>query len=300
MTVPAAFAAVVAIWATTPLAIKWSSEGGGFLFGVASRMVLGVFVCLVLIAVMGRRMRWHAAARGTYLVAGLGLWAAMTGVYWAAQFIPSGLISVIFGLTPLVTGVMSVAWLGERAFSIPRSAGMVLGVSGLAIIFGRNLTLGSSAAWGVAALGVSVLVHSASAVWVKRIDAHLGALETTTGALLIAVPLFTITWLGFDGALPTALTPRAMWSIVYLAVLGSALGFILYFYVLHHLGPSRVALITLMTPVLALFIGQYVNGEQVGAAEWLGTAVILVGLAFYQWGDRLRVRARTPVADEGA
>ena len=97
MTVPAAFAGVVAIWATTPLAIKWSSEGAGFLFGVTSRMVLGVFVCLVLVALLGRRMLWHRAALATYLVAGLGLWGAMTSVYWASQFIPSGLISVIFG-----------------------------------------------------------------------------------------------------------------------------------------------------------------------------------------------------------
>ena len=62
MSVPAAFLGVVLIWATTPLAIKWSSEGSGFLFGVASRMVLGVLVCLVLVALLSRRMRWHRDA----------------------------------------------------------------------------------------------------------------------------------------------------------------------------------------------------------------------------------------------
>ena len=63
MSVPAAFLGVVLIWATTPLAIKWSSEGAGFLFGVASRMVLGVLVCLVLVALLSRRMRWHRDGR---------------------------------------------------------------------------------------------------------------------------------------------------------------------------------------------------------------------------------------------
>ena len=73
MSVPAAFLGVVLIWATTPLAIKWSSEGAGFLFGVASRMVLGVLVCLVLVALLNRRMRWHRDAVLTYLAAGIGL-----------------------------------------------------------------------------------------------------------------------------------------------------------------------------------------------------------------------------------
>ena len=293
MTVPAAFAGVVAIWATTPLAIKWSSEGAGFLFGVTSRMVLGVFVCLVLVALLGRRMLWHRAALATYLVAGLGLWGAMTSVYWASQFIPSGLISVIFGLTPVVTGVMSVVWLGERVFSPLRSLGMVLGVGGLALIFSRNLLLAPTAAWGVAAVAISVLIHSASAVWIKRIDARLGALETTTGALVVAVPLYVATWGLFDGTVPAGLAPRSAASIVYLGVFGSALGFILYFHVLAHVSPSRVALITLITPVLALMIGLQVNGEEVGVLEWAGTAVILTGLACYQWSGRPERAAST-------
>ena len=292
MNVPTAFAGVVLIWATTPLAIKWSSEGAGFLFGVTSRMLLGVFVCLLLLALTGRRLRWHAPARRTYLAAGLGLWGAMTSVYWAAQLIPSGLIAVVFGLTPLVTGVMSVIWLDERAFSPFRTVGMLLGVGGLAVIFGRNLSQAPTAAWGLAAVGLSVLIHSASAVWVKRIGARLGALETTTGALLVAVPLYTAAWLIFDGLLPADLGARAVASILYLAVFGSAIGFILYFHVLENLPASRVALITLMTPVLALLVGQWANAEQVGAVAWIGTAMILLGLALYQWGDRLTMRLR--------
>lgn len=47
-----------------------------------------------------------------------------------------------------------------------------------------------------------------------------------------------------------------------------------------------MALITLMTPVLALFLSQYANGEIVGPRELMGTAVIMAGLACYQWGDR--------------
>jgi len=292
MSVPAAFLGVALIWATTPLAIKWSSEGAGFLLGVASRMVLGVIVCLVLVALLSRRMRWHREALLTYLAAGIGLWGAMTSVYWSAQFIPSGLISELFGLSPVVTGVMAAIWLGERMLTPFRLLGLGLGLAGLSVVCAHGLTTGAGTTLGIAGVVLSVHIHAASAVWVKRIGAGVPALETTTGALLIAVPLFVLNWAVLDGQLPSALAPRATWSIVYLAVFGSALGFILYFHVLRHVEASRVALITLVTPVIALVLGHEVNGETIGPRELAGTAVILTGLACYQWGDRwLRRRA---------
>jgi len=288
VSVPAAFLGVVFIWATTPLAIKWSSEDAGFLFGVTSRMLLGVFICLVLLALSSRRMRWHREALRTYLAAGIGVWGAMTSVYWSAQHIPSGLVSVLFGLSPLATGVMAALWLGERALTPARLLGVGLGIAGLAVIFVRGPGLGPGALWGMFGILLSVGIHSASSVWVKRIGAGVPALETTTGALLIAVPLFLLSWGLFDGHLPQRLGARSAWSIVYLAVFGSALGFVLYYYVLRQVQASRVALITLITPVLALLLGHYANGEQIGVRTWAGTLMILTGLACFQWGEHWR------------
>jgi drug/metabolite transporter (DMT)-like permease len=286
VSVPAAFVGVVLVWATTPLAIKWSGEGPGFLFGAAARMVLGVLLCLLLVTLRGQPMRWHRDAWYTYLAAGLGLWGAMTCVYWSAQFIPSGLMSVLFGLTPVATALMAAAWLGERALTPFRVLGMVLGLVGLALIFGHNLALGPHAVWGMGGMLLAVILHSASSVWVKRVGAGLAALEITTGSLLVAVPLFVLSWALEDGRWPAELPPRALGSILYLAVFGSALGFILYYYVLRHAQASRVALITLIAPVLALVLGQTVNDEVLGPRAWLGAATILSGLACFQWGER--------------
>ena len=120
----------------------------------------------------------------------------------------------------------------------------------------------------------------------------MAGLETTTGSLLVSTPLFLATWALGDGAWPSEIAPRAAWSILYLGVLGSALGFILYYHVLARMAASRVALITLITPVLALVLGHFANGEPIGAREVAGTAIILAGLALYQWGERLIPPAR--------
>ena len=290
MSIPAAYIGVVIIWATTPLAIKWSSEGAGHLFGVASRMVLGLVVCLLLVALLGRRMRWHGQAVKTYLAAGLGLWGAMTSVYWGAQFIPSGLISVVFGFTPVVTGVMAAVWLGEKVFTPFKIIGMLLGVGGIGMIFVQGLALGQGAAMGLVAVILSVHIHGLSSVWVKRLAEDLPALETTTGALLVATPLFLATWLWADASLPASVSAKAVGSIIYLGVVGSVVGFILYYYILHRVEVNKVSLITLMTPILALFLGQWINHESISSTEWLGVVVILIGLSCFQWGDGRRYR----------
>ncbi len=287
MSIPAAYIGVIIIWSTTPLAIKWSGDEVGFLFGLTGRMVLGVGFCLLIALLFRIKLPWHQQARRTYLAAGLGLFLAMLSVYWSSQFIPSGWISVIFGLTPILTGVMASFWLTEQALTPSRLAGMLLGVSGLVLIFSSSWSLGPEAALGIAGVLLSATVHSASAVAVKRIDAQLPGLVVTTGALMVAVPLYLGVFFLMGEPIPTAIPERALASILYLGIVGSVLGFALYFYVLRRVEVTRVALITLLTPVIALLLGNGLNGELVTAEVWGGTAMILSGLVLFEYGHLL-------------
>ncbi len=287
MSVPAAYLGILLIWATTPLAIKWSGEGVGFLFGVSARMTLGALLGSLLMTVLARRLSWRREAVLTYLASGLGIYSGMLTVYWAAQFIPSGLISVLFGFTPIVTGLFAAIWLREAALTPLRLAGIALGLAGLALIFGTGGELGEHAVVGIAGVLLSVVCFSLSSVWVKAIGAQLPALSAVTGGLLIAAPLFLLTWWLFDGRWPETIPARAWQAIVYLGIVGSVLGYALFYYVLRHLEASRVMLVTLLTPVLALLIGQIFNGERIAPVVWVGTCCILLGMAVHQWGDRL-------------
>lgn len=283
MSVPAAFAGVILIWSTTPLAIQWSSEGGGFLFGVTARMVLGLLFCMLAIRISGTSMPWHARARGAYLAAGIGIYGAMLLVYWGAQFVPSGWIAVLFGLSPLVTSLFSWLWLAEHHITLQRFAGLLLGFAGLAVIFGGGAELGPDVGFGIAAVLASTLLHAASAVWVRRLSSGLPAIAVTGGGLGVAVPAFVLTWFAFDGVWPEMLPDRTRFAILYLALFGSVLGFFWYFYLLRRLEAVKVNLLTLVTPVTALLLGHWLNGEAVLATVWSGTLLILAGLGLHQW-----------------
>lgn len=285
MSLPIAFVAVVLIWSTTPLAIKWSALGAGFGFAVFARMVIGVVLCALLLAVLRIRMPWHRSARLTYGIGGISIFGAMSLTYWASQYISSGLIAVLFGLSPLITGLGAAHWLKEKALTWNKVAGMLLGLIGLATIFRHNLAIGPHAFAGITALLCAVTVQSLGLVWIKRIADHSSPVAINLGSLVFALPWFALTWLLTDGQVPTAVPERALIAIAYLGLFGSVIGFVLYFYMIKHLEAGRVALITLITPVLALLLGHQLNAEAVPFNVWFGTVGILAGLSLHQWGD---------------
>jgi drug/metabolite transporter (DMT)-like permease len=282
-----AYLGVIIIWSTTPLAIKWSGETTGFLLSVTGRMVLSTILCLLLIVWLRVAFPWHRAARLSYFAASIGIYGALISTYWAAQFIPSALISVLFGLAPIVTSVLTMMWLGDRFLSLNKWLGMGLGVIGLAFIFNSDLAIGHDSIKGLFAILFAIFLHSFSAVWVKRLNVTLSPLALTGGGLLMALPLYGITWLIWGEPLPTTFSSRSVFAIIYLGIFGSVIGFILYYYLIKKIDVKQVALTTLITPIIALFLGQNLNGEAITPDVWLGSGIVLSGLALYQWGEGL-------------
>lgn len=298
MSVPLAYIGIVLIWSTTPLAIKWSGESAGFLFGVSARMFISVLVCAVIMSFMSRRLQWDRPALKVYLVSSIGIFASMMSVYWGAQFVASGLISVIFGLTPIATGLLAIVWLKEEAFSLTKAIGLLLGLGGIALIFLRGVSFGNLSILGVAAIIVAMLLHSGSTVWMKQVQGNIKSLDAVYGGLLVSLPMYALSWLVFDQHWPESITERSLISIAYLGIMGSVVGFILFFYVLKNISASRVGLIPLLTPVIALLLGSQLNDEVIPLMVWGGTGLILLGMSIYQWGHHI-VRAN-PVQVDGA
>jgi len=286
MSLPAAFISVILIWSTTPLAIKWSALGAGSSFAVLARMAIGTLLCALLLLALRARFPWHRKARLTYLAGGLSMFSAMSLTYWSAQYVNSGVISVLFGLSPMMTGIGASYWLEERALAPEKIAGMVLGLCGLALVFHGNFGLGPGAVKGIAVLLLAVGMQSLGLVWIKRIGDDSSPVAINLGTLLVALPLFFGVWWLADGQWPAHLSMRTGAAILYLGVFGSVFGFVLYYYMIKHMETGRVALITLVTPVIALLLGHGLNAEAVPAGVWLGTACITLGLSLHQWGAR--------------
>ncbi|MCW9013032.1 MAG: DMT family transporter [Gammaproteobacteria bacterium] len=278
-----AYILIIIIWSTTPLAIKWSSEGLGFVVGITGRMLIGSVIALALVFIWHKKLPLHRAALQVYMASAMAIFGAMMLVYWGAQFIPSGLVSVVFGLTPIFTAWFATHLLIDDKFTLTKFIGALLGVAGLGVIFIDQMAIGKQALWGIVAVLASVIVHSMSAVWIKRLNVKLPALTVTAGGLGFSMPLFLLAYVVLAEPLPTDLPLRSIWAIVYLGVMGSVVGFVSYYFVLARLSASSVALVTLITPVTALWLGNILNQERMTFSILAGTGFVLMGLILHQW-----------------
>lgn len=281
MSVYLAYGLVVLIWATTPLGIQWSSDSVSFAAAAALRMAFALSLALIINALLRRSLFVQPGVWKVYFVASLGIFPNMPIVYWSAQFIPSGLIAVIFALSPFVTGAMTLLILRQNPFNARRIAALAIALGGLLVIFQDQLQIDLRAGFGMAGILVSCFLFSFSSVWLKKLDTTVDAFNQTAGALLFALPGLLVVWYVLDGAYSLELSAKSLAAISYLAVCGSLLGFTLFYYVLKQMSPSSVSLITLITPVLALLIGTLVAGEQITRQLLMGTGLVLAALMIY-------------------
>lgn len=295
-----AYLGVIAVWSTTPLGIQWSLEGVGFFVSVSARMCLAAMLVLPLAILLDKRLPITRDSVLSYCSGSIGIFCAMMVTYWANQFVPSGLVSVLFGLTPLFTGFLAFGLLGEP-FNSRKIMGVFMSVIGLAVIFYDSLYSETIRFEALGMLLVAVFLFSLSTVLVKRVNAKVTPLQQTAGTLLVASLCYLVTWCVIQPQVPTIIGIRAALSLTYLVVVCSVFGFLLFYYVLSTSSAGAVSLTNLVTPVTALLLGVYLNGEHISMRVVMGAGCIGLGLFVYQFGTIYRLiknRAR-PMADTG-
>lgn len=293
MSAALSYLAVIAIWATTPLAIKWSNDSVSPLAALGLRIAIALIIAVVVMMVWRRASFFDKRNVKSYWLASISLFPNMPLVYYAADIIPSGLIAVMFGLSPMLIGVMAHFMLGEGFFSPRKIVAQCLALVGLAIIFLDQLAINNGAVLGIVLMLVSTTLYSYSLVAVKRQGQvrAVNAFDQTTGAMLFAMPGIALCWYCLDGNTDLLISHTSGWAIVYLGVVGSLLGFLAFYYILSVYSVAMVSLIPMMTPMLALWVGAVFANELISFNTLLGSILIVVALGLYE--NVLKCRAKT-------
>lgn len=288
MQVSVAYLAVLLIWSTTPLGIVWSSESINPTMAVLLRMIIAVVLGSIIIFIRNIELPWHRQAIRLYSFSALGIFGGMSFSYLAAGYLSSGVLSLVFGLAPVFSAILARRILAEPKISTLRKLSMMLSFIGLGFACADSFSISGDSIYGLAFVLIAVFLFSLSGVLVKSVSLAIHPMATTIGALTIALPLFILNWLLLDGNLDISEWQlRSVWATIYLGVFGSLIGFSAYFFVLQRLTASTVALITLVTPIIALTLGAVLNDEVIHSKLIFGALLIILGLAIYHWGDVL-------------
>ena len=295
-----AYLGLVLIWSTTPLAMVLSLRDFDAMWALALRMGLAAVLAQGVLRLTGLRLVLTADALRRYAIGALSMYGAMLFTYLGARHLPSGMVAVLFGLSPLVVGLLSFLVFRSVRFSLLQCLGLGVAGAGLAQIFLQGGRMAHIDGLSVAYVLVGIVSYATSALWIKQLPQALPPLVQTTGALWLSALAAIATVPVLAGAAPHHWPSAAgLIALLYSAALGSIVAMLCYFFLLQRIEVGTMALTTLITPVFALLLGMLFNHERFRPEILWGMGLILLGLAAYYEAELRRLAARW-VADERA
>lgn len=267
------------------LSVLW---GGSFFFvGVAVhdvpaltlvflRVGLAALFLLPIVLAMGLRLPTSGTAWLPFIVmAVLNNIIPFTLITLGQREIASGLASVINATTPLWTVVIMHLFTADEKLTLNRAVGVATGVAGVAILMGPEAIAGqSSSLFGMACVIGGTISYGFAGLWGRRLKATpplVTAACQLTASAAILLPAALIIDHSWRLAMPAA---HIVWSIVGLAVLSTALAYIVFFHIMKVSGPTNAMLVTLLIPVSAVLLGTLVLGETLRLGQIVGAIVI--------------------------
>ena len=233
--------------------------------------------------ILGARAPRSVRAVAALLVLGFGNNALpFSLIAWGQTHLPSGLASILTAATPLFTVIAAHALTKEEKLTGLKMAGTLAGLAGVAALVGPNLLTGAGAdLWAELAVLAAALSFGLSAIFARRMP-KLGRkpIDVAAGQATAAALLLAPCAIAFDRpwTLP-APGAATIVSVVAIASLSTALAYVVYFRILAGAGATNVQLVTLLAPATSIALGALILGERLAARQFVGYALIAVGLA---------------------
>ncbi|ENV45494.1 DMT family transporter [Acinetobacter schindleri] len=279
------YALLVLIWAATPLAIVWSVAEVHPMWVLIIRYFGASLIALALLKIMRDPLPFDAVSMKSYLAGSLNLIGAQLFIYLAANYLTSGLMALIFGLSPLIAGLIGHVILKTHKLVWLQWLGMAVAVSGLTFVFADSAESNVNP-WGVVLMVISMISYISSIFWVKQINAPLKPMSQATGSLIFSalgsLALIPSIWQHFPTQIPST---NAIIGFVFTMILSSIVAMLCYFWLIRRLAASTVSLSNVMTPVIALVLGATLNNEHISSNAFIGIVIVMFGIVMYFWKE---------------
>ncbi len=274
------FSLLGVIWGTSFLWIKIAvGEVSPFVL-VAFRTLFGALSLLVF---MRFRPGWKDLRPwlGIFtIVAFLNVALPFVLISWSEQFITSGMASILNSTVPLFTMILAPLFLRDDQWSLPKLLGLGLGFIGIVVIFLPELAGGiNQNLVGMGVMLLATLSYAAGGIFTRRKVRGLSSQTQAFLQLSLAAGMAWAATLAVESPLLFPRLPLTWLALLWLGVLGSGAAYILFFGLLHAIGPTRATTVTYIPPLVGVLLGMIFLGEQVTWQAVAGGLLVIAGIA---------------------
>ena len=271
---------LVFIWATTPLAIVWSVSDLHPMWALVLRFFIALPLAIVVLLILKVRFPVDKVSILSYIAGSLSLIGSQIFTYAATAYLSSGLIALMFGLAPIMAGLIGRFGFQQK-LALLQWLGMAVSIIGLGLICLSD-NQNHVQPLGIGLMIVSVFAYSLSIFLVKKINANIQAMAQATGSILVStlIAILVVPWIWQYA--PTQMpSAKSLLALFYTVIMASLIAMFCYFKLVQNLKPTTLSLTTVMTPLLAILIGAFLNDEQLSIQVFVGASIVLFGLLLY-------------------
>jgi drug/metabolite transporter (DMT)-like permease len=268
------------VWGSTWLAIKMSLESFPPFISAGLRFIIASITIFTLMRFRGLELQTDKEALRLYFMMGFFSFVIPFGlVYWAEQFVDSGLASVLFAVYPFFVAIFSYFMIPNEKIGLVRIIGMLLGFLGIVIIFHDSFSFTiNDYIIGMFAIVLSAAMQAFMAVTIKKHGKYLNPLTMNLVPMLIAGITMTLVGMFIENISSIRITERGLIAVLYLAVIGSVVTFTSFYWLLKKVSVIIMSLIAFITPLVAIFLGWILYSETLSEKHMVGTAFVLAGV----------------------
>jgi drug/metabolite transporter (DMT)-like permease len=288
------FALICFIWGSTWLAIRIGLETLTPMFSSGLRFILASLLILLWMRIKGMEFQKDKISIRLYLIMGIFSFVIPFGlVYWAEQFVPSGLSAVLFAVYPFFVVLFSYLLIPSQTLGFVKSIGIVIGFAGILVIFSDDLGGDvTSYLLGMGGVVVSGMMQAGIAVIIKKHGQHLNPLTMNFFPMAIAGIALSLIGILFEDLSNLEFNTNAVLSICYLALFGSIVTFTSYYWLLKRVNVILLSFMAFITPIVALILGWLVYSEQLTTNHFWGSVLVLTGLLWANLGSISKLKNR--------
>jgi len=278
-----AFAIIYFVWGSTFLAIRVGVREVPPLVLAAMRFSVAGAVLYGWMLARGERSP-TARQWGSASLLGIVIFVFDYGLlFWAEQRVPSGIAAVMLATIPAFMALSEIIFLRTQRLTARLGLALLIGLGGVAVLVSRSLNLGGAPIdrVGAAALIFASISWSIASAMTRKLPLPQSKVMSSGAQMLAGGVFLTLAATAFGefrNFHPSAVSRGAWFSLLYLIVAGSIIGFTAYVWLIHHESPTKVGTYAYVNPMVAVLVGYFLGGEALSSRTILGTLCVLISV----------------------
>ncbi len=254
---------------------------------VAYRVLFGLLFGIVVI--LFQRAQWPSTFKEWLPLLVLGFTNIAIPFFlisWGEISIDSGVASILDATVPLFTIVVAHFLLHDDKMTVPKVVGLLIGFAGVVVLMSKDIGASSSSILGQAAVILACVFYAGSSIYARKFTENTPGIFRSVGPLISAT---AIMWLGtffFEAPVKTPNSATIWIALLWLGVFGSGVAFILLYYLIHEIGPTRATMVTYLFPLGGVTLGVLFLHEELTWQILVGAILIIASLAVTNWKQK--------------